>query len=228
MIRNIFIDLDDTILDFHKAEKTALSATLESLGVEPSEKILKRYSEINRECWQRLETGEYTRYEVLHRRFDFLFSELGINIESERAQSEYEYRLSLEHPFMEGGRELLDALYSKYRLYLASNGTAVVQDRRIHDSDLEKYFDDIFISQRVGYDKPAREFFDYAFRKIDGFKKEETIILGDSLTSDIKGGINAGITTCYFNPNHRKNDTGIHPNYEIDKLSDFLRVLGEV
>ena len=221
MIKNIFIDLDDTILDFHKAERTALSATLEHLGIPPCEKTLKRYSEINRECWKRLETGEYTRYEVLHKRFQLLFSEMGIPQSERKAQSEYEYRLSLEHPFMEGGRELLESLFGKYRLYIASNGTAVVQDRRIKDAGLEKYFDGIFISQRLGFDKPNKEFFDRAFEKIPSFRKEETIILGDSLTSDILGGINAGIKTCYFNPRALKNDTGITPDYEISKLSDF-------
>ncbi len=228
MVRNIFLDLDDTILDFHTAEKTALSATLLSLGIPPCEETLRRYSEINAECWKKLESGEYTRYEVLHKRFDFLFEELNLKCDSVKAQDEYEYRLSLEHPFMEGGLELLESLYGKYRLYIASNGTAIVQDRRIADADLGKYFDGIFISQRVGFDKPAREFFEIAFSQIPDFKKEETVILGDSLTSDIRGGINAGITTCYFNPKSKENNSAIIPDYEIKSLSDFTKVLEEL
>lgn len=228
MIKNIFIDLDDTILDFHKGERVALSDTFKGLAIEPSEAVIKRYREINRSCWEALERGELSRYEVLHKRFDILFSELRLDIESTRAQSEYEYRLSLEHPFIEGGRELLDALYGKYRLYIASNGTALVQDRRIKEADLEKYFDNIFISERVGYDKPLREFFDIAFSQIEGFKKEETIFLGDSLTSDIRGAKNAGILSCYFNRYGIKNNTGITPDYEISRLSDFLKILEEL
>lgn len=225
MIKNIFLDLDDTILDFHKGEIVALSATFRSLGIEPTDEVIKKYREINRECWRKLETGEYTRYEVLHKRFDLLFEYLSLDLSSERAQSEYEVRLSMEHPFIEGGRELLDALYGKYRLYIASNGTALVQDRRIAESGIEKYFDGIFISERIGYDKPSREFFDIAFSKIDDFKKEETVFLGDSLTSDIKGANGAGITSVYFNKNGIKNDTDITPCYEITKLRDFLEIV---
>jgi 2-haloacid dehalogenase len=228
MIRNIFIDLDDTILDFHKGEQIALSDTLRSLGIEPTEAVLKRYREINRSLWAALERGELSRYEVLHKRFEILFKELSVDIKRERAQSEYEYRLSLEHPFIEGGQDLLDALFGKYRLYIASNGTAYVQDRRIADAKLAKYFDGIFISERVGYDKPSKEFFDVAFSQIPNFKKDETIFLGDSLTSDIKGAENAGILSCYFNRYGLKNDTGTVPSYEISNLLDFLKILEEL
>ena len=228
MLKYLLFDLDETLFDFPAAERAAISEVLSGLGITPTEEIIKRYSEINRSCWEALERGELSRYEVLHKRFDILFSELRLDIESTRAQSEYEYRLSLEHPFIEGGRELLDALYGKYRLYIASNGTALVQDRRIKEADLEKYFDNIFISERVGYDKPLREFFDIAFSQIEGFKKDETIFLGDSLTSDIRGAKNAGILSCYFNRYGIKNNTGITPDYEISRLSDFLKILEEL
>ena len=228
MIEYVFLDLDDTILDFHLAEHTALAATLESLGIPPCEETLARYSEINRACWERLERGELTRHQVLHTRFDILFSELSVDCDSATAQREYEHRLSLEHPFMDGGREVLDALYGRYKLYITSNGTAVVQDRRIAESGIARYFDKIFISQRVGCDKPSREFFNRVFAAIDGFDKSRAIILGDSLTSDILGGLNAGILTCYFNPKGRENKSGIKPHYEISSLSQFTRLLEEI
>ena len=200
MIRHLFLDLDDTILDFHAAERTAISSTFREMGIEPTERTLRRYSEINRSCWERLERGELSREQVLSERFRLLYAELSGDASPERTQQTYEYKLSLEHPFIEGGRELLDALYGKYDLYIASNGTASVQDRRIADTDIAKYFKGIFISQRVGYNKPAREFFDACFSSIEGFDLASAMIVGDSLTSDILGGINAGIMTCHFNP----------------------------
>ena len=228
MIKFVLLDLDDTIFDFHKAERIALSATLRELGIEPTEAVLKRYSEINLEHWKRLELGELTRQEVLHGRFTQLFSEMGVVGDCYEAQRIYEWKLGTGHYFLDGGRELLDTLYGKYDLYLASNGTDIVQTRRIDSAKIEHYFKDMFISQRLGYDKPKKEFFDAAFARIEGFKHEEAIIIGDSLTSDIKGGINAGIRTCWFNPRGIKNEGGITPDYEVDSLDKIPELLERI
>lgn len=225
MIKTLLLDLDDTILDFHAAERVALSSALSDMGVPPTEACLSRYKEINRSCWERLERGELTREEVLVVRFDILFSELGYTVSAAETQRIYEYKLSLEHPFMEGAEELLEALYGKYALYIASNGTASVQDRRIADTGIARYFDGIFISQRVGANKPDREFFDRCFAKIKDFNKSETMIVGDSLSSDILGGKNAGILTCHFNPQKRANATDIIPDFEISSLDELIPLL---
>ena len=228
MIKTILLDLDDTILDFHKAEHIALSATLREIGIEPTEAVLKRYSEINRAHWKRLELGELTRPEVLHGRFTQLFEELGVDGDCYEAQRIYEWKLGTGHYFLDGGQELLDMLYGKYDLYLASNGTDIVQTRRIASADIEHYFKDLFISQRLGYDKPMKEFFDRAFARIEKFNPDETIIIGDSLTSDIKGGINAGIRTCWFNLRGIKNDSGIEPDYEVTRLDEIPALLERI
>ena len=225
MIKTLFLDLDDTILDFHAAERVALSSALLDMGVEPTDALLKRYKEINRECWERLERGELTREQVLLTRFQLLFCELGYTASAEKTQQIYEYRLSLEHPFIDGAPELLEALYGKYSLYIASNGTASVQDRRISDTGIGKYFEGIFISQRIGANKPDKEFFDRCFAETKGFDKSEAMIVGDSLSSDILGGKNAGIRTCYFNPHRRLNTTGIIPDFEIHSLSELIPLL---
>ncbi|MBQ7386993.1 MAG: YjjG family noncanonical pyrimidine nucleotidase [Clostridia bacterium] len=227
MIKFVLLDIDDTLFDFSKAEHTALSGTLSEMGVEPTDSVIKRYSEINREHWERLERRELTREQVLTYRFDALYRELGAKKSSVETQRIYEYRLSLEHPFIDGAEELLRELYGKYKLYIVSNGTAVVQDRRIADSGIGKFFDGIFISQRVGADKPAREFFDSCFAQIEGFESEHAIIVGDSLTSDILGGKNAGIKTCHFNPDGKKNDN-IRPDYEIKSLRELPALLGKL
>ena len=225
MIRNILFDLDDTLLDFHRAEAEAIRYTLKEFGIDPTDENVKLYSKINRSCWAKLETGEYTREEVLHRRFDILFDTLGISGDSHETQKLYEYRLSLGAYYLDGAEALLEEIYGKYRLYLATNGIVNVQSRRIKDSGIGKYFDGIFVSERIGYNKPDKRFFDSAFAEIPDFKHTETVIIGDTLTSDIKGGLNAGIKTVFFNPNGLKNDTGITPHYEISSLCELVTLL---
>ena len=176
MIKTVLLDLDDTIFDFHAAEASALTKTLIYLGVEPTEEIIAEYSAINARCWELLELKKVTRDWVLVERFELLFKKIGKDISSARAREIYEYNLGCEHSFMPWGRELLSELYGKYDLYLASNGTDSVQTRRIAGADIEKYFKDIFISQRIGYDKPSIEYFTACFQRIEGFKKDETAL----------------------------------------------------
>lgn len=227
-IKHVILDLDDTILDFHKSERLALSKTFREFGIEPSDSTLSLYSEINRECWQRLERLELTRDEVLCGRFAILFKRIGVVADERSVQAKYEYNLSFEAHFLDGASEMLERLYGNYKLYIGSNGTAIVQDRRIELSGLAKYFDGIFISQRVGADKPAAEFFDRAIADMNASSRSEIIIVGDSLTSDIKGGIKAGIHTCYFNPHRRENKTDIKPEYEIFSYEELYSVLGSI
>lgn len=225
MIRNVLFDLDDTLLDFKRAEAEAIRHTLREIGIEPTDEVVSLYSRINRSCWAKLETGEWTREEVLHNRFDILFETLGLKGDAHATQKLYEYRLSLGAYYIEGAEEMLNEIHGKYRLYLATNGIVNVQTRRLRDSGIEKFFDGIFVSERIGYNKPDKRFFDYAFLNIPDFKHEETVMVGDLLTSDIKGGINAGIRTVYFNPKGQKNDTGITPDYEIATYGELIKLL---
>ena len=225
MIKNVLLDLDDTLLDFHRAEAEAIRYTLAEIGIVPTDDTVALYSKINRSCWAKLETGEYTREEVLHKRFDILFETLGVSGNAHETQKLYEYRLSLGAYYLDGAKDLLDSLFGNYRLYLATNGIVNVQARRIADTGIGKYFDGIFVSERIGYNKPDKRFFDSVFSEIPGFKHSETVIVGDTLTSDILGGINAGIKTVYFNPNRRKNDTGITPYYEISSLCELTELI---
>ena len=150
MIDTVFLDLDNTIFDFSKAEKIALKKTLETLRVDTSEKTLARYSVLNTAQWKLLEKGEITRQEVKVRRYRLLFEELGTDASAEEAAALYESLLGIGHYFMEGAEELLNELKGKYRLYLATNGTASVQKGRIASASLEQYFDGIFISEEIG------------------------------------------------------------------------------
>lgn len=228
LIKYIFLDLDDTLLDFHLAEHIAIKKSFSAMGVPNDDETIARYSVINRSCWERLEGGEWTRREVLVGRFKLLFTELGISGDPEATQQMYEDELCVGHYFLPGAERLLDALYGKYKLYITSNGTARVQDSRIASSGIARYFDGIFISQRVGADKPSREFFDKVFASIDGFSPHEALIVGDSLTSDIKGGADAGIMTCLYNPKHRPGREDIIPDYEIGSLDELIPLLESI
>lgn len=228
MIRNVLFDLDDTLFDFHKAEKIALTKTLVHFGIDPTEETLALYSTINAAHWKRLELGEISREEVKVGRYRELFETIGVECDPVKATAYYESMLAIGHYFMPGAPELLEELYRKYRLYIVSNGTAKVQEGRIGSSGIAKYMDGIFISQILGTNKPDKQFFDICFAEIPDFSLSETVIIGDSLSSDIKGGINAGITTVWFNPKGIENDNDIKPDYTIKELSEVPGLLSQI
>ena len=228
MIRNVLFDLDDTLFDFHKAEKIALTKTLVHFGIDPTEETLALYSTINAAHWKRLELGEISREEVKVGRYRELFKTIGVECDPVKATAYYESMLAIGHYFMPGAPELLEELYRKYRLYIVSNGTAKVQEGRIGSSGIKKYMDGIFISQILGANKPDKQFFDICFSEIPDFSLSETVIIGDSLSSDIKGGINAGIITVWFNPKGIENDSDIKPDYTIKELSEVPGLLSQI
>ena len=227
MIDTILFDLDDTLLDFTANEEISLIDTLFRFGVVPTGEIVKKYTEINRACWQRLERREWTRDEVLVRRFAALYAYLGVDADPVATQNYYEKRLSKEGTYIDGAEDLLISLKGKYRLYAVSNGTEVVQEGRISRTHIDRHLDGIFISGRVGADKPSHMFFDRVFAEIGG-ERGHTVIVGDSLTSDVLGGINAGIHTVWYNPHKKENKTCIIPDYEIGSLSDLPALIEKI
>lgn len=223
MIEFLFLDLDDTILDFQKAERLALAKTLESFGLPPTDTVLARYHAINREHWERLERKELTRQQVLVGRFAALFAEMGLSAQAEQVARAYEENLSQGHYFLPGAEEALQSLSKKYKLYLASNGTARVQAGRLKSAGIIPYFQEIFVSEEMGYNKPDPAYFDACFARIPGFRKDRAMMVGDSLTSDILGGIQAGIATCWVNPHHKTGS--IRPDYEIESIVQLEALL---
>ena len=227
MTEFLFLDLDDTILDFHKAERIALSRTIWDFGIEPTEEVLELYHKINRWHWEQLELGKLTRAEVLVNRFGVLFEQLGREADPAACAHSYEKNLSIGHYFLPGAEEAVKRLHQKYRLFLVSNGTAVVQQGRMTSAGLYPYFEQVFISQEIGFNKPDKAYFDACFARIPGFDREKALVVGDSLTSDILGGINAGVKTVWVNPEHRSCG-GIRPDYEIESLSQLEKLLEEL
>ena len=225
MYEFLFLDLDDTILDFHKAERLALSKTLRSLEIEPTGEVLARYHAINRRHWQMLERGELTREQVLLGRFETLFRQLGLTGDAAVCAERYEENLSVGHYFLPGAEAALERLSGKYRLFLASNGTAKVQAGRMKSANLYRFFEQVFVSQELGADKPSREFFLRCFARIPDFDRAKAMMVGDSLTSDMLGANNAGIAACWVNPGHSPGREGICVDYEIEKLADLEGML---
>lgn len=225
MIEFLFLDLDDTILDFHKAESIAIRKTFSQLGIDPTDAVCSRYSVINKQCWERLERKELTREEVVVERFAALFRELSSDADPVACAKRYETNLSIGHYFLPGAEEALEQLSPKYHLYLASNGTAKVQAGRLESANISHFFAEIFISQEIGANKPSVEYFERCFARIPDFDPAKAMIVGDSLTSDILGGINAGIRTCWVNPDHKPGRDDIHPDYEIEYLSQLASLL---
>ena len=225
MIEFLFLDLDDTILDFHKAERIALSKTLRDFSLEPTEEVLARYHAVNAQHWRRLERREIDRQEVLVGRFRVLFEELGMAIDAGAVMKAYEHNLSMGHYFLPGALEAVQRLHGKYRLFLASNGTAVVQHSRLQSAGLYPYFEQVFISQEVGFDKPSKEYFAACFAKIPGFRVGDAMMVGDSLTSDMLGGLNAGMHTCWITPPSTPARADIVPEYRLESLTQLEKLL---
>ena len=225
MFEFLFLDLDDTILDFHKAEHIALGKTFRGFGLEPTDEVMSRYSQINKAHWEMLERKELTREEVLVGRFAVLFLEYGIHVDPTQCARTYENNLSIGHYFLPGAYEAVASLSKKYKLYLASNGTAKVQAGRLESANISHFFQEIFISQEIGANKPDIAYFNGCFAKIPDFDVTKSMIVGDSLTSDILGGIHAGMKTCWVNPKGKIPYADIQPDYEIQSLSQLEKLL---
>lgn len=230
-IKAVLFDVDDTLLDFPFAERQAVRACFGFLHMgHCSDEMLERYSTINREYWKKLELGQMTKAQILVARFRDLFSEYGLDVtKAEDFNAEYQVRLGDYVAFHNGALELLEALKGKVWLAAVTNGTKVAQTKKLLTSGLNQCFDGIFISEDVGFEKPSPLFFQRVFEQMpETLSKEEILIVGDSLSSDIQGGVNAGIKTCWYNPKNTKNSTGLKPDYEIHELSKVLDIITDL
>lgn len=228
MIEFLFLDLDDTILDFQMAERIALRKTLETFGIEPTEEVCALYHRINKAHWEMLERREITRDQVQLGRYAVLLQQLKVDADAAQMNKTYMENLGVGHYFLPGAEKAVISLSKKYKLYLASNGTASVQAGRLKSANISRWFEDVFISQEIGANKPDKAFFEAAFARIPDFDKSRAMIVGDSLTSDILGGINAGIATCWVNPDHKPGREDIRPDYEIESLTQLEELLEEL
>lgn len=222
----LLFDADNTILDFDKSEEQALERAFCDMGLEFNENVLVVYRKNNIKQWQLFEQGRLTKPQVLVNRFVETFKEMNLPLaKANTVGNLYEEYLKFGFFVVPHAEEVLTELQAKCKLYVVSNGVAEIQNSRMKGSGLEKYFIARFVSEEVGYPKPQKEYFDYCFKHIDGFDKSKALIIGDSLTSDIQGGVNAGIDTCWFNPKCAINSSNLTPCYEIVDLRQLLDIV---
>lgn len=223
--RYLLFDADDTLLDFKAAERAALDSLFKQVSIELTPKIREQYMTINHSLWAAFERSEITRDDVLHTRFKKLFEELNVTVPDINLEKTYQDLLASGHQTMADVFEVLDALKDKYELYIVSNGVATTQYSRLHASGLYPYFKSIFVSEDTGYQKPQIEFFEYVAVRIPDFDPSKALIIGDSLSSDIQGGVNAKIDTCWMNPGSLENKKQLPITFEIKGLKDLLPIL---
>ena len=217
----ILMDIDNTLLDFHAGTKESLISLLAGFGLELTEEREARFHVINDKLWTAYEHGEIPKSAIFERRFAEFLGEMGIETDPLEANETYAKGLQQSAVLMPGCMELLKALRGKCRLFAVTNGVVTTQTPRLEKAGFGPYFEQIFISEAMGCKKPEKEFFDKCFDTIGPVDKSRCIILGDSLTSDMQGGRNAGITTCYLGA-----DTGDDRcDYVISNLMEFLKVI---
>ena len=220
----VLIDLDDTLLDFQKSEDVAIRTTIKTLGIEPTDEIVNTYKAINSKYWKMFERGEIEREALLIARFKEFCGLLNITNKDFSLLNETYFHYLSSTPFeIEGAEEFLKKLTSKYDVYVITNGVKRVQTKRLSLVNITKYFKKIYISEEVGYQKPSIEYFEYVLNDLKITNKEDLLIIGDSLSSDIKGGINSGIDTMWYNPKGLQSN--INYTYQIKNYDQFFELI---
>ncbi len=227
MIRTILWDIDGTLLSFAEAERAAIKASFLAFGLGAcDDAMVARYSALNASYWERLELGELTKPQVLRGRFEEFFQAEGVSCgDIDAFNADYQLRLGDTIRYNDDSLALVESLRGRVRQYAVTNGTVVAQEKKLTKSGLGELFDGVFISDRVGYEKPSPLFFERVFEAIGPCDRDEVMIVGDSLTSDIRGGENAGIQTCWYNPADRENDKGVRVDHIIRDLRELPALL---
>jgi len=220
----VLFDADGTLFDFDKAEKEAFEKTFKQFGINENLELLhKEYEIINLAIWRDFEQKKITSEKLRVERFQRFFAKENLDLDPSIISPIYLKYLSEGTHLLQGAKEIISFLFGNCELALATNGLADVQNPRFADSDLAKYFQHIFISDEIGHPKPDPEFFEHIFSKLP--HNESAIIIGDNLISDIMGGNDFGIDTCWFNPNKRTNESGVIPTFEISDLKELRSIL---
>ena len=224
----LFWDIDDTLVDFKSSEKVAVKMCFQQFGVVLTDEEVALYSQINQNYWELLVQGGIEKSIMLIRRFEDFVQQLSLDgIDCQAMNLLYQVKLGEYAVMMEDGYDVCAQLSHSKKQYAVTNGTAIAQNKKLQITGLGALFDDIFISDVVGYEKPDVRFFQHAFSKIPDFNPAEAIIIGDSLSSDMTGANNADIDCCWFNPKGKVNeDSSIRIDYEIKGLREFLGIVG--
>ncbi len=224
----VLFDADNTLLNFDAAESKALAETLVNYGIEPDAETVQTYREINTDLWKQLEKGQIRREKLMSERFTRFLK--AINAAGNGAEMNRFYLEQLStHPDLMSPTvlDVMKELSEVATLAIVTNGFDKVQRRRVQESGLLNYLEDVFVSEKLDSEKPNRKIFDAALRALGVENREHVLMVGDSLSSDIQGGVNAGLDTCWFNPNHAENPGKVCPTYEIATLEELYPLVME-
>ncbi len=219
----ILFDIDDTLLDFSKSEEIAISNLMKYYNIIPTKENCELYHRINIKYWKMFENKQITRNALLVERFKDFFKEFNIEDDFEKTNNLYFDILSQLAYVIEGAEDLLEKLSKNYDLYGVTNGTTRVQKGRLAKTNIHKFLKQIYLSEEIGFQKPDIKYFDFVFEDIKIINKEEVLIIGDSVTSDIQGGINAGIDTVWYNP--KENVSDIKCTYIVKNYQEIMIIL---
>lgn len=224
----VLFDSDNTLLDFDAAERKALAETLVNYGIEPDAETVQTYRQINEELWRQLEKGQMRREKLMSERFTRFLKAIDAAGNGAEMNRFYLEQLS-RHADLMGPEvpEVLHELSEVATLAVVTNGFDRVQNRRIDDSGLRPYLEEVFTSEKMDAEKPSRKIFDAALRALGVENREHVLMVGDSLSSDMQGGANAGLDTCWFNPQHAENPGKVCPTYEIASLEELYALVME-
>lgn len=219
----VILDLDNTLIDFDYMEKCSLKNCLQAFDLPYDDETMDTYIKINQVLWEGLELGHYKKSEILTLRFEQFLNKFDFKGDPVAMNKTYLSGMANYIQMIEGAKTVLDFVKNKFVTVMITNGVTVAQNAKLDQAHLRPYFDHIIISDEVGAHKPTTEIFDHMTRLIGGYDKSDIIIVGDSLTSDIQGGINYGIDTCWYNPNEKTSDKKI--TYTIKHLNELLQIL---
>jgi len=226
-IKAILFDVDGTLFDFSKAEQTAFTKTLSYFGIiDKNGKLAKNYAQCNDRMWEKFEQGQISAKKLRIERFRLFLEQSRLPGKAAEFSKKYISELSRCRYLLPGAKQILQQLFGKFEINLITNGLQDVQRSRIEKSELANYYSQLFISEEIGFPKPDRRIFDFVFKKILHKNKKQVLIVGDNLFSDIKGGIDYGIRTCWFNPLNAANSSNIVPEFEIQDLTELKKILG--
>ena len=221
----ILFDADNTLLDFTGASKMAFAEAVKQLDIPHSKDLFDKYKKANHIVWTELENGTIDAITLRKKRFELFLKDIEMDRDPVLFNRLYLDNLVEHSGLLSGARQLLNHLHGKTKLGLITNGLKEVQRPRLAHTKIDHYFDVIVISDEIGVSKPDRAYFDYTFKEMGLPPKENVLVVGDNLNSDIKGGMDYGLDTCWFNPHAQTNESGIAPTHHAQDFDEILKIL---
>lgn len=225
MIQAVFIDIDDTLIDFYESSRQAIILSCRDNHIEYTDSLFHTFLRINDSFWKSYEKKQISKDCIFSNRWKEVFIETGIDFDGISFEKSFYNHLTETAVPVNGALQLLQYLSNKYDVYAASNGSLMQQIKRLKNAGMFTYFKDIFVSEQVGFSKPSREFFSGIFNSVGNLEPENSIMIGDSVSADISGAIRFGMKTIWYNPLNIDNATLHIPDYTVASLDEIQLIL---